>query len=161
MQGGRRQLRHQGGIILHRDIVTIHVVLSQRSRGLVGLEDLARMKPTATSSTPRADRSSTRPRCCKPAAEEDRRRRNRRVLGRAAAGRSSVPQLDNIVLTPHLGYVTEEGFRNHYGQMVEGIDAWFKASRCEDWRRPHHLTTLRSPNAAQRASGALRIRGPI
>jgi len=30
------------------------------------------------------------------------------------------------VLTPHLGYVTEEGFRNHYAQMVEGIDAWFK-----------------------------------
>jgi D-3-phosphoglycerate dehydrogenase len=28
------------------------------------------------------------------------------------------------VLTPHLGYVTEEGFRNHYSQMVEGIDAW-------------------------------------
>jgi D-3-phosphoglycerate dehydrogenase len=35
-------------------------------------------------------------------------------------------KLDNIVLTPHLGYVTEEGFRNHYAQMVEGIDAWFK-----------------------------------
>jgi D-3-phosphoglycerate dehydrogenase len=35
-------------------------------------------------------------------------------------------KLDNIVLTPHLGYVTEEGFRNHYSQMVEGIDAWFK-----------------------------------
>ena len=35
-------------------------------------------------------------------------------------------KLDNIVLTPHLGYVTEESFRNHYSQMVEGIDAWFK-----------------------------------
>ena len=35
-------------------------------------------------------------------------------------------KLDNIVLTPHLGYVTEEGFRAHYSQMVEGIDAWFK-----------------------------------
>ena len=33
-------------------------------------------------------------------------------------------KLDNIVLTPHLGYVTEESFRSHYGQMVEGIDAW-------------------------------------
>jgi phosphoglycerate dehydrogenase-like enzyme len=33
-------------------------------------------------------------------------------------------KLDNIVLTPHLGYVTEEGFRNHYHQMVEGISAW-------------------------------------
>jgi D-3-phosphoglycerate dehydrogenase len=35
-------------------------------------------------------------------------------------------KLDNIVLTPHLGYVTEDSFRNHYSQMVEGIDAWFK-----------------------------------
>ena len=35
-------------------------------------------------------------------------------------------KLDNIVLTPHLGYVTAESFRNHYSQMVEGIDAWFK-----------------------------------
>ena len=35
-------------------------------------------------------------------------------------------KLDNIVLTPHLGYVTEDSFRNHYRQMVEGIDAWFK-----------------------------------
>ena len=35
-------------------------------------------------------------------------------------------KLDNVVLTPHLGYVTEEGFRNHYGQIVEGIGAWLK-----------------------------------
>src|SRR5438552_2400249 len=34
-------------------------------------------------------------------------------------------KLDNMVVTPHLGYVTEETFRAHYGQMVEGIDAWF------------------------------------
>jgi lactate dehydrogenase-like 2-hydroxyacid dehydrogenase len=31
-----------------------------------------------------------------------------------------------MVLTPHLVYVTEDSFRNHYRQMVEGIDAWFK-----------------------------------
>ena len=35
-------------------------------------------------------------------------------------------KLDNVVLTPHLGYATVEGFRNHYAQMVEAIDAWFK-----------------------------------
>jgi len=33
-------------------------------------------------------------------------------------------KLDNLVLTPHLGYVTEEGFRSHYSQMVEGILGW-------------------------------------
>jgi D-3-phosphoglycerate dehydrogenase len=35
-------------------------------------------------------------------------------------------KLDNLVLTPHLGYVTEESFRAHYGQMVECIDGWLK-----------------------------------
>ena len=35
-------------------------------------------------------------------------------------------KLDNLVLTPHLGYTTEETFRAHYSQMVECIDAWFK-----------------------------------
>jgi phosphoglycerate dehydrogenase-like enzyme len=35
-------------------------------------------------------------------------------------------KLDNIVITPHLGYATEENFKGHYIQMVEGIDAWFK-----------------------------------
>ena len=34
--------------------------------------------------------------------------------------------LDNLVLTPHLGYATQEGLRTHYGQMVECIDAWTK-----------------------------------
>jgi phosphoglycerate dehydrogenase-like enzyme len=37
-------------------------------------------------------------------------------------------KLDNMVLTPHLGYATEDSFRNHYTQMVEGIDAWFKGA---------------------------------
>ena len=35
-------------------------------------------------------------------------------------------KLDNLVLTPHLGYVTQETFIAHYTQMVEGIDGWFK-----------------------------------
>ena len=35
-------------------------------------------------------------------------------------------KLDNMVITPHLGYATEEVFRGHYTQMIEGIDAWLK-----------------------------------
>src|SRR5258708_7410714 len=60
--------------------------------------------------------------------------RLQKFVGREIEGFSVEPapvdqpfrKLANIVLTPHLGYVTEEGFRNHYAQMVEGIDAWFK-----------------------------------
>ena len=37
-------------------------------------------------------------------------------------------KLDNLVLTPHLGYATSDGLRIHYGQMVEAIDAFTKGS---------------------------------
>src|ERR1700761_4738633 len=109
------------------DIVTIHMVLSQRSRGLVGHADLARMKPTGylvnTARGPIVDETALLEAL-----------QQRRIAGAAIDVFSVEPlpvdhpfrKLDNIVLTPHLGYVTEEGFRNHYSQMVEGIDAWFK-----------------------------------
>ena len=109
------------------DIITVHVVLSQRSRGLVGREDLARMKPTSylvnTARGPIVDEA---------ALFEALERKQ--IAGAAVDVFSVEPlpvehpfrKLDNLVLTPHLGYVTEEGFRNHYSQMVEGIDSWFK-----------------------------------
>src|ERR1700716_669453 len=109
------------------DIVTIHVVLSQRSRGLVGREDLARMKPTGylvnTARGPIVDEAALLETL-----------QQRKIAGAAVDVFSVEPllvdhpfrKLDNLVLTPHLGYVTEESFRSHYTQMVEGIDAWFK-----------------------------------
>jgi phosphoglycerate dehydrogenase-like enzyme len=109
------------------DIVTIHVVLSQRSRGLVGAADLARMKPTSylvnTARGPIVDEAALLETL-----------QQKKIAGAAVDVFSVEPlpvdhpfrKLDNIVLTPHLGYVTEEGFRSHYNQMVDGIDAWFK-----------------------------------
>ena len=109
------------------DIITVHVVLGPRSRGLVGREDLARMKPTAflvnTARGPIVDEGALLDIL-----------QQRKIAGAAIDVFSVEPlpvdhpfrKLDNIVLTPHLGYVTEDGFRNHYGQMVEGIDAWLK-----------------------------------
>ncbi|MEA2868512.1 MAG: hypothetical protein QOE39_3227, partial [Bradyrhizobium sp.] len=109
------------------DIVTVHVVLSERSRGLVGAADLARMKPTSylvnTARGPIVDEAALLETL-----------QQRRIAGAAIDVFSVEPlpvdhpfrRLDNIVLTPHLGYVTQESFRNHYSQMVEGIDAWFK-----------------------------------
>src|ERR1700731_645492 len=109
------------------DIITVHVVLSQRSRGLVGAADLARMKPTSylvnTARGPIVDEAALLETL-----------QQKKIAGAAIDVFSVEPltvdhpfrKLDNIVLTPHLGYVTEEGFRNHYVQMVEGIDAWIK-----------------------------------
>jgi phosphoglycerate dehydrogenase-like enzyme len=109
------------------DIITVHVVLSQRSRGLVGREDLAGMKPTSylvnTARGPIVDEAALLETL-----------QQKKIAGAAIDVFSVEPlpvdhpfrKLDNIVLTPHLGYVTEEGFRAHYGQMVEGIGAWLK-----------------------------------
>jgi phosphoglycerate dehydrogenase-like enzyme len=109
------------------DIITVHVVLSERSRGLVGAADLARMKPTSylvnTARGPIVDETALLETL-----------QQKKIAGAAVDVFSVEPlpvghpfrKLDNLVLTPHLGYVTEEGFRNHYSQMVEGIDAWFK-----------------------------------
>src|SRR6201985_2997818 len=109
------------------DIITVHVVLGPRSRGLVGAEDLARMKPTSylvnTARGPIVDEMALL-----------KTLQERKIAGAAIDVFSVEPlpvdhpfrKLDNIVLTPPLGYVTAESFHNHYSQMVEGIDAWFK-----------------------------------
>src|SRR5580698_1155799 len=109
------------------DIITVHMVLGHRSRGLVGAADLARMKPTGylvnTARGPIVDEAALLETL-----------QQRKIAGAAIDVFSVEPlpvdhpfrKLDNIVLTPHLGYVTEEGFRAHYGQMVEGIGAWLK-----------------------------------
>jgi phosphoglycerate dehydrogenase-like enzyme len=109
------------------DIITIHVVLSDRSRGLVGAADLDRMKPTSfivnTARGPIIDEMALLETL-----------KARKIAGAAVDVFSVEPlpvdhpfrKLDNLVLTPHLGYVTQETFIAHYNQMVEGIDAWFK-----------------------------------
>jgi len=109
------------------DIITIHVVLSDRSRGLVSAADLNRMKPTSfivnTARGPIIDEMALLETL-----------KARKIAGAAVDVFSVEPlpvdhpfrKLDNLVLTPHLGYVTQETFIAHYNQMVEGIDAWFK-----------------------------------
>lgn len=109
------------------DIVSIHVVLSPRSRGMIGRADLARMKPTAyVVNTSRG-----------PLIDEDallETLQHKKIAGAGLDVFSVEPlpvdhpfrKLDNLVLTPHLGYVSEESFRAHYGQMVECIATWLK-----------------------------------
>jgi D-3-phosphoglycerate dehydrogenase len=107
------------------DIITIHVVLSQRSRGLIGAADLARMKPTAYLV------NSARG----PIVDEDALYdvlKQRKIAGAGIDVFSVEPlpsnhpfrKLDNLVLTPHLGYATKESLGIHYSQMVECIDAF-------------------------------------
>ena len=107
------------------DIISIHLVLSPRSRGLIGRNDLIRMKPSAylinTARAPIVDQSALLEVL-----------RSNRIAGAGLDVFDVEPlpldhpfrTLDNVVLTPHLGYVTEQTYRRFYGEMVQDIAAW-------------------------------------
>jgi D-3-phosphoglycerate dehydrogenase len=107
------------------DIVSIHVILSKRTRGLISAEDLARMKPTSYLV------NAARGPIVDEAALLDVLQK-RKIAGAGLDTFSVEPlpvdhplrRLDNVVLTPHLGYVTENNYRRYYGDMVEDIAAW-------------------------------------
>jgi len=112
-------------LLARADIVSIHVILSARTRGLISRDDIARMKPTAylvnTARGPIVDETALLDAL------------QRRAIAGAALdvfGTEPLPldhplrKLDNVVLTPHLGYVTVENYRRYYGEMVEDIEAW-------------------------------------
>jgi D-3-phosphoglycerate dehydrogenase len=107
------------------DIVSLHVVLSPRTRGLIGAEEFALMKPSAylinTARGPIVDEAAL------IAALRDRR-----IAGAGLDVYDIEPlprehplrALDNVVLSPHLGYVTAENFRTCYAGVVEDIRAY-------------------------------------
>ena len=107
------------------DFITVHLQLSPRTRGLIGAKDFALMKPTAyfinTSRGPIAEEAALIDAL-----------RAKRIAGAGIDVYDVEPlpldhplrKLDNAVITPHLGYVTEDNYRRFYGQMVEDIRAW-------------------------------------
>ena len=109
------------------DVVTVHMVLSDRSRGLIGASDLARMKPTAylinTSRGPIVDEKALVEALEKGAI--------------AGAGLDVFDQeplppdhplrhLENVVVTPHIGYVTTETYEVFFRDTVENIRAFLE-----------------------------------
>lgn len=107
------------------DVVSIHLVLSERTRALLGATEFARMKPGAilvnTSRGPIVDEAAML------AALKSGH------LGHAAldvydweplpAGHA-LRALQNVTLSPHLGYVSEDVFRGFYADAIEDIEAW-------------------------------------
>lgn len=112
-------------LLKQSDFVTIHMVLSDRSRGLIGAEELSLMKPTAyiinTSRGPIIDEAAL------IAALQ-----NGTIAGAGLDVFNTEPlprdhvlrTLPNVVLTPHLGYVTQDGYQMFYGGMVDAIRAF-------------------------------------
>jgi phosphoglycerate dehydrogenase-like enzyme len=115
----------QDELLSRSDVVTLHLRLSDRTRGIIGARELALMKPDAylvnTSRGPLVDEAA--------------------LVDVLAAGRIAGAGLDvydreplppghplltapRTVLAPHLGYVTEGSYRVFYTDVVEDVVAW-------------------------------------
>ena len=112
-------------LLARSDVVSIHLVLGDRSRKLFGARELAMMKPSAylinTSRGPIVDEA---------ALVHALRRGTIAGAGLDVYDEEPLPldhplrNLPNTVITPHLGYVTEEGYKIFYGQALEDVKAW-------------------------------------
>jgi D-3-phosphoglycerate dehydrogenase len=112
-------------LLRQSDFVSIHVILSQRTRGLVGAKELGLMKPTAhlinTSRGPIVDEAALLAVL-----------REKRIAGAGLDVFDVEPlpsdhpfrRLDNVVLTPHLGYVSTQNYRAYFTGVVEDIRGW-------------------------------------
>ncbi len=111
------------------DVVTVHLVLSGRTRGLIGAPEFARMKPNArfvnTSRGPIVDEAAL-----------IEALRARRIAGAAVDVFDVEPlppdhpfrKLDNVLATPHIGYVTEDLYRTFYADAAANIATWLDAN---------------------------------
>ena len=122
---GARLAASKEELLAKADVVSIHLVLSERTRGLLGAPELALMKPTAhlvnTSRAAIVDRTALL---------------DALVQGRiAGAGldvfeeeplpaASPFRDLPNVLATPHLGYVTEKNYGTFFPQVVEDIQGF-------------------------------------
>ena len=111
------------------DVVTLHLRLSDRTRGIIAAPDFAMMRPTAylvnTSRGPLVD---------EPALVEALR--SGRIAGAGLDVFDTEPlpadhplrSLPNVVVTPHLGYVSTGGYQTYFREAVEDIAAWLEGS---------------------------------
>jgi phosphoglycerate dehydrogenase-like enzyme len=109
------------------DVVTIHLVLSARTRGLVGAAELALMKPTSwlvnTSRGAIVDESAL-----------IRALESHAIAGAATDVFSIEPlpadhpfrRLENVLATAHIGYVAEDLYRTFYSDTAAAVAAWLE-----------------------------------
>ena len=114
-------------LLAQSDIVTIHTRLSDRTRALLGARELGLLKPSAfLINTSRG-----------PIVDEDALIDTLKTGAIAGAGLDVFDQeplpadhpllsLDNVLLTPHLGYVTQETYRAFYGQTLENTRSFIE-----------------------------------
>jgi phosphoglycerate dehydrogenase-like enzyme len=122
---GVRRAASKAELLATSDVVSIHLVLSDRSRGLLSAGDLALLRPTAylvnTSRGPIVD---------EPALVEALRAGRLAGAGLDVFDVEPLPAdhpfrtLPNVLALPHLGYVTQAGYEIFYREIVEDIAAY-------------------------------------
>ena len=111
-------------LLAESDAITIHLVLSARSRGLLGADDLARMKQGAILV------NTSRGPIVEEAALLDALREGRICAALDVFDEEPLPpdhpirHVPNTVLAPHMGYVTRDNMKSFYVQSVENILGW-------------------------------------
>lgn len=107
------------------DVLSVHLVLSERSRGLVDAQALGWMKPTAllvnTARGPIVDEAAL-----------IKALQKQHIAGAALDVFDEEPlpalhpfrTLDNVLATPHVGYVSRQNYAQFFAQMIDDIQAW-------------------------------------
>jgi phosphoglycerate dehydrogenase-like enzyme len=113
-------------LLRRSDVLTIHMVLSPKTRGLIGADELAQMKTSSllvnTSRGPLVDEAALVSALT-----------SRRIALAALDVFDTEPlpadhpfrSLENVLGTPHVGYVADDLYRTFYGDTVKALDAWF------------------------------------
>jgi phosphoglycerate dehydrogenase-like enzyme len=122
-------------LLREADVLTLHLILSERSRGILGAAELAQMQPGAvvvnTSRGPLIDQAA--------------------LISALKEGRIAGAGIDvfdqeplppdhpilaapNTVLTPHLGYVTEENYRTYFAGAVEAVQGYLAGKPVRELR---------------------------
>jgi phosphoglycerate dehydrogenase-like enzyme len=111
------------------DIISLHLVLGDTTKGIVGADDLGRMKPDAllinTSRGALVDHDALIDALT-----------NGRIGGAGVdvfdieplAADARIRKLSNALLTPHLGYSVQETFESFYRQTVDNLDGWLNGT---------------------------------
>ncbi|WAH37635.1 D-2-hydroxyacid dehydrogenase family protein [Alicyclobacillus dauci] len=126
---GVRLAESKEALLRQSDFVSIHLVLSDRTRGLIGARELSLMRSSAylinTSRAPIVDQTALK----------------EAVMNNVIAGAGldvyeiePLPEADefrslpNVLATPHIGYVSQDTYRVWYRHVVENIEAFLAGS---------------------------------
>lgn len=122
---GGAKLVSKDELLSQADVMSIHLVLSDRSRDLIGAREFGLMKPKAI-----LVNTSRGPIINEEAMIEALKTKRIHAVGLDVYNVEPLPpnhilrSFDNAVLSPHLGYATQVNFKTYYADTIEAIKAW-------------------------------------